>query len=274
MSVIKDSTEINTSYENFSAVCPFCGHENTFNRRSDLRDTEPIDRREVNCGRCGRPFGITGDSVNPAHEMLIFDCYKLIEEKRYSYCILNLAMAFETFFSLYLRVNLLYRPFGKHRREDLGGDSLERLNELSSLLFETIKKYPFEKMRGIFLNRMLAHRHVVSFDEAETIIQELPKLVRVPSDEKISGVVFKNLKIAALLNNVKASKICELRNRVVHHRAYRPTLSEVENELQDARRILFPLGRMLGLVGDDANWYGHEPDVLGTKRWTEISAPF
>jgi len=70
MSVIKDSTEIDISYENISAVCPFCGHKNTFNRRSDLGDTEPIDRREVNCGRCGQRFGITGDTVNPLYEML------------------------------------------------------------------------------------------------------------------------------------------------------------------------------------------------------------
>ncbi len=69
--------------------------------------------------RCSKPFHISGDLVSAAYEMLIFDCYDLKEEKKYGYCIRNLAQAWESFFSLYLRVSLLYRPFARSDFEEL-----------------------------------------------------------------------------------------------------------------------------------------------------------
>jgi hypothetical protein len=91
------------SYENFTAECPWCGQESIFNRATDLEDLRPIAFRTVSCLnlRCGELFNINGDSVNSRHEMLIFDCHDLLEQKHYMNCILILAQAHEVFFSLF-----------------------------------------------------------------------------------------------------------------------------------------------------------------------------
>jgi hypothetical protein len=93
-----------TSYENFVAECPWCGKDCIFNRASDLHTFEPIAGRDVSCqsGDCRKPFRIVGDSVNSAHEMLIFDCYELIERKHYMNCILSLASSLRGILQLVL----------------------------------------------------------------------------------------------------------------------------------------------------------------------------
>jgi hypothetical protein len=185
--------------------------------------------------------------------MLILDCHELKKEKRYCYCILNLAQAFEMFFSLYLRVHLLYRPFARHQLEDTDGDDLEQLNDLASMLYKATQDCAFAKLRNVFLNCVLTYQNVAFPGAAESIILTLPKLMQVPSDKLIDAC--SNPKLAALLKRVKDSKIGELRNKVVHQRGYRPTLAEVDTALKETRSIIFPLCRLLGIQGDDINWY-------------------
>src|SRR5690349_9162011 len=104
MTDVPYATKKETYYETFEAECPACGHWNIFNRVSDFKTVEPIAFKTVICLDCQNDFNINGDQINSAYEMLIFDCYKLKSIKRYSYCILNLAQAYEVFFSQYLRV--------------------------------------------------------------------------------------------------------------------------------------------------------------------------
>jgi hypothetical protein len=148
MSNIPIASKKRTTYENFVAECPWCGKESIFNRASDLRTFEPIAGRDVSCQSvdCGKPFRIVGDSVNNRHEMLIFDCYELIERKHYMNCILSLAQAYEVFFSLYFRVELLYKPFGADRDQELAD-----LNRISEGLHDKIKEHTFTPMRALFL---------------------------------------------------------------------------------------------------------------------------
>lgn len=98
--VIPIAEKMRTDYENFVAVCPSCGHECIFNRASDLCTFEPIGELNVSClnEECRKPFRLVGDSVNEPHEMLIYDCYELLEHKHYMNCILSLAQAYEVFF--------------------------------------------------------------------------------------------------------------------------------------------------------------------------------
>jgi len=136
MSDIPIAKNRRTSYENFVAVCPECGRDSIFNRASDLHTFEPIAGREVAClsGYCRKPFRIINDSVNNAHEMLIFDCYELIERKHYMNCILSLAQAYEVFFSFFFRVEFLYKPFRsayRPTREEVEA----ALEETRSILF-------------------------------------------------------------------------------------------------------------------------------------------
>ena len=140
-----------TNYENFIAKCPHCHFKNIFNRITDLRETNPIRFKKVNCLNeiCRKPFNINGDSVNAAYEMLIYDVYKLKEKKCIPIAYLNLAQSFEIFFSLYLKITLLYRPFAAQKED------IEKFNELSSLLFKTIKDFTYAKMRNIFIETVL-----------------------------------------------------------------------------------------------------------------------
>ena len=257
MSDIRYATETRVSYENFYAPCPWCNYENVFNRVSDLKDVEPVAYKEVRCQECKEPFAINNDSVNSAYEMLISDCYRLRQEKQYIYCILNLAQAFEVFFRLYLRVHFLYRPFARGESENPNSSSLDRLNELASMLYETTKGYAFVKLRNVFLNCVLKNQNVASLDEAEPIIKSLSlrKLTEVPSDQSIKACVSQEQNLAALLKCVKDSKIGELRNKVVHQRAYRPTLAEVNAAFKETGETIFPLSRLLKVEGDDINWY-------------------
>ena len=83
MENIPYAIETESSYENFIAICPHCKHKNVFNRIDDLKDTNPIDFKRVNClsEACGKLFNINGDLVSQAYKMLIFDCYALKKEK-------------------------------------------------------------------------------------------------------------------------------------------------------------------------------------------------
>ena len=238
-----------TSYENIAACCPWCGKESVFNRATDLKDVAPIAFRTVACRNpsCGKAFNINGDSVNSAHEMLVFDCHELLEAKHYMSCVLTLAQAFEVFFGLFLRVRFLYRPFaiGDHR-------DIEYMNRLSEQLARRVERHGFSHMRALFLTQLVHGTPPANLTEAEAAIAALPDLPGDPSDAELD--VLEDAHLASLLKAVKGTTIGTLRNRVVHKHAYRPTLDEVEKALEEARALLFTLGAELDLV-DDINRY-------------------
>ncbi len=225
-----------TSYENFVAECPSCGVESFFNRASDLGSFEPIVGRDVAClsAACGKPFRIIGDSINNPHEMLIYDCYELIERKHYMNCILSLAQAYEMFFSLFFRVELLFKPFAADRNYDL-----DEMNRLDKMLQKTIKKYTFGPMRALFLQHILNARSPENLVDSENMIAALatpPKCVKRADIESLG-----NTKLVPLLVALKDTNINTLRNRIVHKQAYRPTGDEAKLALKETENILFSL---------------------------------
>jgi hypothetical protein len=245
-------TPIEMSYENIVAVCPFCGERNTFNRVSDLNDLNPIASKEVQCSNnnCKMKFRINGDIINQPYELLIFDCYKLIQDKRYSYCILNLAQSFEMFFALYLRVEVLYKPFAQEGLYDYG-----YLNKVNDKLEKKIKDLTFSGMRALFLNhiivtRILMKRNAASLHESETILSQLT--TNDPNRDVLSQV--NDPKLAQLLIQVSQTKIGEKRNKVVHKSGYRPSLIEVEESLSETQKILYGILSIFGFLVDDINW--------------------
>lgn len=249
MSVIPYAERKRTSYENFVAQCPWCGQESIFNRATDLKDLSPIAFRTVSClnPACGKPFNINGDSVNSAHEMLVFDCYELLQLKHYMNCILTLAQAYEVFFSLFLRVELLYKPFARDIRKDIS-----RLNRLAEQLNEKVKEYTFARMRALFLRQLIAGLRPANLAEAEAAIAGLEDRPSDPKDTELEALSDRQL--VDLLKALKSTTINILRNRVVHKQAYRPTREEAEAALEEARSLLFPLTSRLGLY-DEINWY-------------------
>lgn len=238
--IIPDAQEKRATYENFIAICPTCNFENIFNRVSDLNDRGLISHKQVVCQsiNCAKPFNISGDSVSAAYEMLIYDCYELNRSKHYMYCILNLAQAYESFFSLYLRNELLYKPFSLEPNPNI-----EKLNSLSANLYNKTKEFTFCKMRDTFLHQLLQKTTITSLAQSEISIQNLPDKPTTPADKIIESNFDKEL--ADLLIQLKKSNIHEIRNKVVHKYAYRPTLQEVDKEIKQTREILFLLAQKL-----------------------------
>ncbi|MCI0559021.1 MAG: hypothetical protein MN733_11035 [Nitrososphaera sp.] len=238
-----------TSYENFAAQCPWCGEESVFNRATDLKDLNPIAFRTVSCQNlsCGKPFNINGDSVNSAHEMLILDCHELLHLKHYMNCALTLAQAHEVFFSLFLRVELLYKPFAADPNKDI-----DHLNRLIEQLADKVKTQTFGPMRALFLRQLISGSSPKTLTEAEAAISALEDHPRDPGDVELDSLSDKELVV--LIKAIKRTTVGRLRNQVVHKRAYRPTREEVELALKETRSTLFPLTQRLNLY-DDINWY-------------------
>jgi hypothetical protein len=259
MSQVPQGKDMKATYENIIVCCPSCGRENIFNRASDLKGVlHPIDYLEVSClfADCARPFYLSGDLINSAYEMLIYDCYELLERKHYSYCILNLAQAFEAFFSQYLRVVLLYRAFASDSKKCEG--DIEKLNDLMKLLHGKIEKLSFDRLRYLFFCQALHPPHPSSLRQAEDVINTLPFKSNpvLPSDDSIrNATIFSNKRVPDLLVRLRSCNVSKLRNQVVHKSAYRPTLDEVNDALKETREILFPLGQLLDIRSDDLNWY-------------------
>ncbi len=179
--------------------------------------------------------------------MFIFDCYELLDRKHYMNCILSLAQAYEVFFSLYFRVELLYKPFASDPNQDLAC-----LNRLSEKLHEKIKEHTFSSMRALFLQHILKGLSPKNLADAKVVIDCLPKRPGDPKDEKILSL--NDAKLVGLLKALKDTSINTLRNHVVHKQAYRPTREVVEEALKKTRSILFPLTSHLQLH-DEINWY-------------------
>ena len=249
------TAHIKTSgYENIVVDCPMCKDEITFNRASDLQTFEPIAGANVSCYKCNGQFWINGDSVNERHEALLFDCHAHLFAKRYMNCILNVCQAYEMFFSLYLRVNLLYRPLANDDHE--GGASTEVLNARFRELARETESFAFGAMRDIFLALSVRADGPASLEEAKAHIDSL-RTHRCPKDDELT--VGRDKRMSELLLRVKRTQINGMRNDVVHKNGYRPNRSEAERALTEARSVLFPLTFLLDLH-DDVNWY------LGRER--------
>jgi hypothetical protein len=245
-----------TSYENFVAQCPYCGKDSIFNRAPDLHTFEPIAGLDVACQSddCRKPFRIVGDSVNSAHEMLIFDCYELIENKHYMACILSLAQAYEVFFSLFFRVELLYKPFASDPDQELSD-----LNQLSGDLQREVGEHSFSRLRALFLSYIVTGRSPKTLADAAAVVTALSNSPRVPKDAAIESM--SDAKLVSLLKALKGTSINTLRNQVVHQSGYRPTRGEVDTALEETRSILFPLTSRLKLH-DEINWYLRNPNSI------------
>jgi hypothetical protein len=238
------------TYETFDANCPYCDHLNIYNRASDLADLRAVGFKEVSCQSCARVFIINGDLVNPPHELLLYDCADLIARKRYAYAVLNAAQSFEVFFSLFLRVELGYKPFAREATRPPIGTLNATLNEL----FGTVKCYTYVPLRDVFLRLMLTNTRPSSMADAAATIKSLPKLCKHLTDlEIVSG--YPPGPVRDLLVLLNQSTVHDARNAVVHKDAYRPTLEEATRAVEEAKDILFPLGVHLLLLTDDFNWH-------------------
>ncbi|MCY4002147.1 MAG: hypothetical protein OXF33_00335 [Rhodospirillales bacterium] len=246
---MKETGIKSSGYENVIVDCPLCERELIFNRVSDLNTTEPIGGTRVSCSKCKGDFWISGDTINERHETIIFDCYDLLRTKRYMNCILNICQAYEMFFSLYLRVSLVYVPFGSGRSK--GDASPDKVNDLFLSLSEATKELTFWRMRDIFLRLAISPNSPADLAGSEAAINVLQNH-KCPKDAELEN--WPDKQISLLLMKVKRTQINVLRNKVVHKDGYRPKKEEAEAAVREARSILFPLTYRLDLH-DDINSY-------------------
>ncbi|MCY3782227.1 MAG: hypothetical protein OXG79_00380 [Chloroflexi bacterium] len=200
---------------------------------------------------CQKPFRIVSDTANERHEMLVFDCHQLFERKQYMYCILNLTMAYEMFFSLFLRVELLYKLFiaDPNLRHS---EKLDRMNTLSRKLERKTRGWAFGKMRNIFLSVATDQLPVPDLDTSERRIASL-------NSQNTSECRIRDLsdrEMVPFLVRLKHTDINVIRNAVVHKRGYRPTGMEAEKYLEETKDILFNLTRHLDLHDNLNYWIG------------------
>jgi hypothetical protein len=257
--------DLEPTYENFYATCPYCRDRNIFNRVSDLKTEGLISGKPVQCLKCDNEFWINGDIINPPFEYFLWDAENFKRDKRYMYCILNIAQAYEIFFSLYLLIEVVNEPYYNariiaeepaDRRMDLG----IQVNELLDLFYTKIHDYTFGSLRNLFIWRIIESENtpLKSLDESKQAVEIFFENFRKkePSNEKIQGI--QNAKLSKILQQLKDSKINVIRNQVVHKHAYRPSLSEIEKYLDEAKEILYPLRTIL----DFEQKYHHIPPKI------------
>lgn len=235
---------VDASYENLAATCPACNRESIYNRVSDLGTTELITGREVVClnNACARPILIGGDTINPAYEMFFYDAAPLYEQKRYAACIINFAQAWELFVANFLRLELAYKPFVVH-------EDLERLNGDRERLYQETKGLTFDRLRNVLINMCIAPE----ISDVSTFVGRLPALKNRPPEADLAKIA--DHKVRTHCTTLYHTKLGELRNLVVHKSAYRPRKIDVDQYIEEMASTLLPLGHILGVEGDDVNWY-------------------
>ena len=208
-------------YENIYFDCQLCGHENVLNRATEL-GAMPISGREVTCQNCLERVWLNSDMVQMAtYHWFLQELPILKQRKLYRNYAITLCQCAENFF-LQAIINKRFDREPTYRDEDGWFRSLDLYNNDLNQFKESIKKYTFDRMRSEFLKTFANLQNGAS-----------PQTLGLKEDKR-------NWALAT----IKQSKVNELRNKVAHKDAYRPTLQEIEahKPLDDA---IFWLGEYL-----------------------------
>ncbi|VEP11818.1 hypothetical protein H1P_1210009 [Hyella patelloides LEGE 07179] len=227
------------TYENIITDCPYCSSKNIYNRITDLQTIESISFKTVECNKCNLKFNINGDSIGEAYEYLIYDVYLIKEQKRYMYCILNLAQALELFLFYSIKTKLLFLPY-KTRLINTQSD----FNLISSLLSENMEKYTFSHLRNIFFDLYINQNSLQTIENVKQYLDKnsLNKVKSIDIQNWSSPINnIENQRLRDLFCKLLNTKVPNLRNQVVHKYSYRPSLSEVEKCISETRDIVFRL---------------------------------
>jgi hypothetical protein len=223
-------------YETITARCDECGSLSILNRVDDIGDPGPYDSGSyVGCAECGRPFWISGDAIEPAYELLLFDAEEHMRAKHYIPCVTSLAQAWEMFFATFVYSNYLYRPFFRRARYPVGP---ERFDDLAEQLGNTIWDFTFNQLRNVLVNTVVEGVRPGTLDESELAIARIEddNLGQRPAKARVDA--FSDASVRAVLLQLQGLRIGALRNRVVHEDAYRPRRWEVE-DCSDEIRVLY-----------------------------------
>ena len=234
----------NASYETVTAECEHCGTHCIFSRLDDIGELGPYAGRYVVCYECNKWFRIYGDTINPAYELFIFEAYDCFASKRYMPCVVNLAQAWEVFFSIFVASNFIYRPFFESLESDL---DLAWLNRQHSQLYEATKKFTFTPLRNLLTNTVVKKLYPATLQEGEEAIQKI-KTERLGENPKKKSIEeFYDAEVRDILDRLQFLQVGTLRNKVIHQQAYRPRRAEVEDCLHGEIALLYHVKRRLSI---------------------------
>lgn len=197
--------EIKTAgYENIYFDCPFCHYENVLNRVSDLDGSNAIARLDsVLCEKCKGSFSIICDRVTFAKYRWFIDELEIFKKKKmYRTYVLNLCQGMEMFFYQ----AIINKNFDRNPNfRDNGHIIPEKYNNEIKEYNSKTKKWTFNQMRSEFLETFKEERN-----------NYIPQ-GRKPKEDRRDEC----------FGLIEKTKINELRNKVVHKHAYRPSLEEI-----------------------------------------------
>jgi len=208
------------TYENIYVDCPYCGNELIFNRISDLGTSRPIAGKELKCYQCGDIFWTLNDRVETSdYKWFIRELDKIKDDKNYRAYVMNLYQGLEAFF----HQAIINKKFDRNPDfRNYGYIIRKKYNDEREKYYNKTKKWAFNKMRSEFLE---------SFKEERN--NYIPQGSKPREDKRIK-----------CFELIEKTKINELRNKVVHKYAYRPSLKEI-NEYDNLVNAIYWLGLYL-----------------------------
>jgi hypothetical protein len=234
--------DVRFTYENVTATCPLCRHQNTYNRVSDLGTTRLIASKHVKCQdqECGQIFGINGDIVSPPYVLLLNEAYWHRREKAYRECITTLATAYELLLRRAVQHTITYEVFTQQRLADV--PDWDAYNNLALSLHNLLQSWHVAGLVSM-LTWVLTEPAPRNLETARALIQEMQDRRKRRRDDNLEAI---SLPLREPLIRLRTSMVQRLRNQIVH-RGYRPTAQEAEDALAEARMIIYTLYYRLDL---------------------------
>ncbi len=226
-------------YETVETSCEHCGHGCILNRREDFADVGPYFGRNVTCPSCRSVMWVSGDTVNEPFELFLFAARESFNRKRYMLAVVNMCQAWEIVFRMFVAARFLYRPYFYSRQR---GRDLDRLNDLEAelenkkLKNRSFRKLAFADLRSVMIKVIVDNMSPRTLDEAREAIHGNLISTTCPSREAVSKVA--DTQTREILLGLLELNVGEIRNKVIHSRAYRPTRDEAERSLESARLLL------------------------------------
>ncbi|HEX9985962.1 MAG TPA: hypothetical protein VGF69_22060 [Thermoanaerobaculia bacterium] len=247
-------------YETISVTCDFCHANLRLNRRDDLRELSAISGRNLTCSSCHREFWITGDIVNTPYEMFIFAADAHFESKHHMLAVMSLAQAWELFLATFAYSNFVYRPSWLQQRHAAAREELTRCEQK---LEHATRNFNIRNLVNLTTHTIVRQMHPRTLAEAEPMIEQIEqqRLHRDPSNEDIATIT--DDEIHAAVQRLRNLQIVDLRNKVGHKQAYRPTAKEVMACIEEEIVFLHHIRDLFG-VGDFDDFAA---DAVETPRW-------
>jgi hypothetical protein len=153
-----------------------------------------------------------------------------------------LGQAWEAFFAEFVYSTYVWRPFFMS-----SSISIHRMQRLSERVAKGLRKLSFAKLRSLVANTIIQQIEPMDLTSAEAEVAKLDTaaIKNMPSQATIDAVADPSAR--ELLSRLVALEVLELRNRVVHHDAYRPTRAEVSRCIDDEIRFLYRLKRYFAI---------------------------